>query len=224
MLPFTIDCRPPFLVASFFEPQEMLSWSLTHPGKHIAQRVAWVEVRNKDLCPETDPVALVRTKLATEGLQDAIALLTSRDIRRHHTVRSIVEGERATCLTTVGLSNGERVGRRISEPVPLPGTINTLVHVAHPLTEAAFLETLSVATQARTAAIIDANIERASLRVTGTGTDCIVVAAPIGTERASFAGLHTAIGEAVGRAVYEATEAGIGPWRADFAALTAPAS
>ncbi|AHB48482.1 hypothetical protein W911_08885 [Hyphomicrobium nitrativorans NL23] len=224
MIPFTIDCRPPFLVASFFEPHEMLSWSLTHPGKSIAREVAWIEVRNADLTVNTDPVALVKEKIAAEGLEDAIALMTSRNITRYHTAQSVVESDIATCLTTVGLSNGERVGMRIAEPVRLPGTINTLVHVARPLSEAAFLETLSIATQARTAAIIDAHVQRAGVEVTGTGTDCIVIAAPRGEHRAPFAGLHTTLGEAVGKAVYTATAEGIKTWREDFDALAASAA
>lgn len=220
MIPFTIDCRPPLLVASFFEPQEMLSWSLTHPGKRISRQVVWIEVRNEDLCANTDPVALVDRKMAAEGLADAIPLLTSRNIARHHTAQSVVEEETVTCLTTVGLSNGERVGRRIAEPVRLPGTINTLVHVARPLSEAGFLETLSIATQARTAAVMDAQVARGGVTVTGTGTDCIVIAAPPGETRATFAGLHTALGEAVGDAVCKATSAGIETWRTDFDAYT----
>lgn len=224
MLPFAIDCQPPFLVAAFFEPQEMLSWSLTHPGKHVARRVAWIEVKNKDLGEDIDPVAVVREKLAARNLSDAVALMTSRNIRRHHVEQAIVGDETATCLTTAGLSNGERVGTRVAEPVPLPGTVNTLVHVARPLTEAAFLETLSVATQARTAAIMECRIARAGRLVTGTGTDCIVVAAPAGTDRdrAPFAGLHTALGEAVGRAVYAATRRGVETWTADFPAFARP--
>lgn len=216
MIPFTIDCRPPYLVASFFEPQEMLSWSLTHPGRRISRHVVWIEVRNKDLCLNTDPVALVKEKLAAEGLPDAVALLTSRDVTRHHTAQTVVEDETATCLTTVGLSNGERVGMRVSEPVRLPGTINTLVHVARPLSEAAFLETLSVATEARTTAVIDARIERGGVAVTGTGTDCIVIAAPRSGSHVTFAGLHTPLGEAVRDAVYKATTAGIESWRQDW--------
>ena len=224
MIPFTIDCRPPFLVASFFEPHEMLSWSLTHPGKRIAREVVWLEVRNKDLTVNTDPATLIKEKIAAEGLEDAIALVTSRNIARYHTAQAVVESDTATCLTTVGLSNGERVGMRISEPVRLPGTINTLVHVARPLSEAAFLETLSIATQARTAAIIEAQVQRAGVEVTGTGTDCIVIAAPPGEDRACFAGLHTALGEAVGNAVYNAIAAGIETWKQDFDALTSSAT
>ncbi|MEO1272728.1 MAG: adenosylcobinamide amidohydrolase, partial [Myxococcota bacterium] len=48
---------------------------------------------------------------------------------------------------------------------------------------------------------------------TGTGTDCIVLAAPPG--HAVYAGLHTAVGEAVGRAVYDAVAAGVRGWMAE---------
>ncbi len=41
---------------------------------------------------------------------------------------------------------------------------------------------------------------------TGTGSDCIAIAAPPG--QAAFAGLHTEIGEALGRVVYDAVAAG----------------
>lgn len=217
-LPFSISCRPPYLVASFAAEQAMLSWSLTRPGFQVARRVAWLEVRNADLPPGEDPLDGIRRLSAGADLADAVTLVTSRDIRRHHLARSEVEGEAAVCLATVGLSNGERVGQRCREPVPLPGTINTLVHVSRPLTEAALIETVSIATQARTAAVLDARVLRAGVPVTGTGTDCIVVAAPPGDGAARFAGLHTAIGEAVGDAVYRAIREGAEVWQRDFAA------
>ena len=49
-----------------------------------------------------------------------------------------------------------------------------------------------------------------------TGTDCIAVAAPLSGEPAQFAGKHTALGEAIGDAVYRATAEGIREWRVDF--------
>jgi len=220
MMHFSIDCRPPYLVASFREPQQMLSWSVTHPGLHIAQRVVWLEVSNKDLPKDCDPIAVIRSKIEEASHADAVTLVTSRDVGRHHLVRVCVEDAAATCLTTVGLSNGERVGTRSTEPVPLPGTINTLVHVEQPLSEAALLETMSIVTQARTAAIIDARVRRRGVAVTGTGTDCIVIAAPIGPGAERYAGMHTAIGEAVGRATYEAISAGVETWKVDFERAT----
>ena len=220
-LPFALTCRPPHLVAAFDAPQAMLSWSLTRPGFQTARRVAWREVRNADLPPSLDPVAGIAALMAKAGYADAIPLITSRDITRHHLVQSQVETVTATCLATCGLSNGERVGRRCTEPVPLPGTVNVLLHVSEPLSAAAMIETLSIVTQARTAAILEAGVRREGVVVTGTGTDCIVVAAPEGAGGAQFAGLHTAIGEASGDAVYRAIREGVAVWQADWSAATA---
>ncbi|MGB3417794.1 MAG: adenosylcobinamide amidohydrolase, partial [Mesorhizobium sp.] len=47
---------------------------------------------------------------------------------------------------------------------------------------------------------------------TGTGTDCIVVAAPAGEPGEAFAGLHTAVGAAIGRAVHDAISQACATW------------
>lgn len=223
-LPFALSCRPPHLVASFPAPQAMLSWALTRPGFATAERVAWREVRNADLPPGEEPAALIGRLMAEAGLGDAVTLVTSRDITRHHLAQSAVDGVTATALATVGLSNGERVGVRSAEPVWLPGTINVLVHVSCPLAPAALVEALSIVAQARTAAVLGAEVRRGGVVVTGTGTDCIVVAAPDRPDGERFAGLHTAVGEAVGGAVLQAVADGIAVWRRDFAAITACAT
>lgn len=219
--PFTIACQPPLLVASFREPQSILSWSITRPGCVTARQVAWLEVRNADLPPAVDPLVSIRQRFADAGLEDAVGLVTSRDIRRHHLAQRTVEDITATALATAGLSNGERVGARCTEPVLLPGTINILLHVSRALTEAAQIETLSIATQARTAAIMDLGVERAGVRVTGTGTDCIAVASPQMAPAECFAGLHTALGEAVGAAVYDVIREAVEVWQQDWAAAMA---
>jgi adenosylcobinamide amidohydrolase len=215
-LPFVIECAPPFLVVSFPEQQRMLSWTVTRPGICSAQQVAWLEVRDRDLPADVDADALIASKASARGLDGIPLLVTSRDIRRHHVAQATVEDIMATCVATVGLSNGERVGRRASTPVSVAGTINLLIHVSQPMTEGAFLETLSIAAQARTVAVIEADVERDGALITGTGTDCIVVAAPCGEPSARYAGLHTAIGEAVGKSTCEAMLAGIECWKEDL--------
>ena len=194
---------------------------MLRPGFHTAHRVAWLEIHNRDLPPELDASQVIRDRVGHAGLDDAVVFVTSRDVRRHHLERVAVETERATCLTTVGLSNGERVGLRLHKPPPLAGTINTLVQVSRPLSEAALIEAVSIATEARTAAVLDSGERRKGVAVTGTGTDCIAIAAPVGDDAAVFAGKHTAIGECIGAAVYKATAEGIRTWQADFAALLA---
>ena len=83
------------------------------------------------------------------------------------------------------------------------------------------IEAVSIATEARTAAVLDLGERRKGVAVTGTGTDCIAIAAPLGDDAAVFAGKHTAIGECIGAAVYKATAEGIRTWQTDFAALMA---
>lgn len=220
--PFAVDCAPPFLTARFAAPQRTLGWSLLHPGFAVARAVVWVEVRNSDLGPATDALAFLKARVAASGAPEALAFMTSRDIRRHHFSRRNVEGVAAACLTTVGLSNGERVGTRKASGGPpharpnYTGTINTLAHVSVPLGDGALVEALSIVAEARTAAIIESWRAERGVAVTGTGTDCIVVASPLAGEPLAFAGLHTAVGEALGAAVYDATRAGAEQWDRDF--------
>lgn len=213
--PFSIALNPPVLIVAFTQPQRILSWSILRPGIETARRVAWLEVRNADLPPGVDAIEVVRRRASAAGLDDAVTLVTSRDIRRHHFAHIGTEGAHARCLTTVGLSNSERVGTRLHQPPPLAGTINTLVHIGQPLTDGALIEAVSIATEARTAAVMDSGVRRNGVAVTGTGTDCIAVAAPLGENAAQYAGKHTAIGEAIGAAVYKATADGICDWLAD---------
>jgi len=212
-----IVCEQPWLIVHLPAPCMTLGWSLARPGFAETSTIAWLEVRNADLTPDVDPLALLRAKLAARGLDDAVAFMTARDVRRHHVARRRVDEVSAECVATVGLANGESVGsRRVFEA--LPSTINTLVHVSQSMTQAAFIEALSIVAQARTAAILDTAHLRAGPRITGTGTDCIVVAAPLGPDPLACAGLHTAVGEAIGGAVYDAVRAGAEEWSAEQAA------
>jgi adenosylcobinamide amidohydrolase len=214
--PFVIRCRPPFLIARLSSPHRALGWSLLHPGFSIVRDVVWLEVRNRDLGPDVDPTMLLRTKLVEAGFPDALAFMTSRDITRWHFLEALVEDVEAACLTTVGLSNGERVGLRRSTGA-LAGTINTLVRVSRPLSDGALVEAISIIAEARTAAILETRRSEDGPAITGTGTDCIIVASPREGEPDSCAGLHTPVGEAIGAAVYRATREGAEHWDAENA-------
>jgi adenosylcobinamide amidohydrolase len=221
--PFAIQCAPPFLIARFRSPHRALGWSLLRPGFSVVRDVVWVEVRNTDLGPGVDPAALLRTKLAESGFPNALAFMTSRDVSRWRLSEARVDDVHAACLTTVGLSNAERIGsRRHSRAVA--GTINTLVRVSRPLADGALVEAISIVAEARTTAIIESRRPKGSPSITGTGTDCIVVAAPCEGEPLSCVGLHTEIGEALGAAVYRATREGAEEWDAENARASKPRS
>ena len=220
-LPFLLTSEPPFLIVDFDAPQSTLGWSLTAPGFVAARQVAWLEVCNADLTPEVDPIALLRAKFSARGLEGALAFMTSRDIKRFHVSQSTVGEATVTSVATVGLSNGENVGKQAGASHGV-GTINIFAHVSKPLSVAAFVEAVSIVAEARTAAIIATAGLRAGPFVTGTGTDCIVVAAPQGEWLEPYAGLHTEIGQALGAAVYEVIREGATQWSADVAAGLKP--
>ena len=213
--PFSTSCSPPFLVASFEEPLNMLSWSLTRPGFVTAQSVVWLEVRDDDLPLGVDPVDFLRRRASEAGHGDAVHLMTSRTVKHHHVGRSTVGGITSSCLATAGLSNASRIGV-VPDEISRVGTINLLAHVGVPLSEAARIEALSIAAQARTAAVMDLGLVRNGHVVTGTGTDCIVVGSPCGEPVLPFAGLHTEVGMSLGRAVYQAVTEGGVEWMAEF--------
>ncbi len=200
----------PWLVCDLGAPHQVLSWSITRPGFVTADRIVWREVRNADLSPDLNVETWLTAQLQKLGQTDAVTLLTSRTIDAFETAEAVIDGQRAFCVATTGLSNAERIGTRLDRSGKDWGTINVAVQVSAGLSQAALIETLSVATQARTTAIIDTGYALPTGVATGTGTDCIAVAAPSGYE--PFAGLHTAIGEAVGQAVYAAVYQGAKVW------------
>lgn len=213
------DLAQPWLVADLGGPQRVLSFAPWRAGFVTTRRIVWREVRNADLTPELDVRRWIAGMLAERGLSDAVTMLTSHDIRRFVRTEREVEGIRAAALATVGLGNAERVGQRhfraVPEDTPGYGTINIAVQVAGPdprwgLSRVAQIEALTIAAQARTAAVMEAGLNLPGGRVTGTGTDCLALAAPPGRE--AFAGLHTALGEAVGAAVHAAVREGARDW------------
>ena len=223
-----LDLDPPWLVADFGAPLRVLGWAINRPGFARARRVVWREVRGADLRPGLDPAAWIAGELAGRGLGDAPALLTSRPLRHHVLRRAEVGGAVVECLATVGLSNGERVGTRRQAGQGLWGTINLAARISTPLSEGALVEALSIAVEARTAAVMETAPRSRDAAagpvaspitgpITGTGTDCAVVAAPPGA--GAYAGLHTPLGEALGRSVYAAVRQGAEDWWAEIGRL-----
>jgi adenosylcobinamide amidohydrolase len=86
-----------------------------------------------------------------------------------------------------------------------PGTINIIVSVPVPLTDAALVNAVITATEAKAQAVLDAGFPG-----TGTATDAVCVAAPAapGAAAEDFAGPRSAWGARIARAVHAAVLAG----------------
>lgn len=200
----------PWLDMDLGPPHRVLSWALSAPGFVTATHILWREVRNADLPEDLDVTDWFFDQLRQRDQSGSVAMLTSRNLEAYETATHSVDGITATCVATTGLSNAERVGSRADRAGKDWGTINVAVQISLPMTDAALLETLSIATQARTTAVIDTGYRLPGGIATGTGTDCIAIAALPGA--APYAGLHTPVGEAVGRAVYDTVRRGAQVW------------
>ena len=84
-----------------------------------------------------------------------------------------------------------------------PGTINIVVSVPVPLGDAAYVNAVITATEAKTQALLEAGV-----RATGTASDAVCIAAPTAGEREDFAGPRSLWGARIARAVHAAVHAG----------------
>jgi adenosylcobinamide amidohydrolase len=193
---------------------EALSWAIVNGGRTRTDVVVWREVRRGELGPSVDARAVLRETLAQLGAPGAVGLLTARDVRRFEIERVERGGVVAECLATVGLGNLLAVGDATAEMRVPVGTINVLCRVSVGLTEEALIEASSIAAEGRTAAVLAAGLPSplSGRPATGTGTDCIVMAAPVGRRPDRFAGKHTACGSAIGAAVFGAVSRGVARW------------
>ncbi len=154
----------------------------------------------------TDPAVHVAELAAGLGLAGpGVGLLTAAR------VTDIVqcEDDGVRVAATVGLrvptwaaAPPDPAGREAG-PAWQPGTINIIVSVPVPLCDAAYVNAVLTATEAKTQAVLDAGF-----RATGTASDAICVAAPAAGEPEDFAGPRSRWGARIARAVHSAVHAG----------------
>ncbi len=211
-----ITRRGRFLIVHFPKPQSFLSWAIIGGGRIQGETVAWCEVRNVELPVSMDPKKFLEARFSAEGIQNAVGLMTSRSLDSYVDIEKNLDGISARSIATVGLSNALRVGEPPSQKMGV-GTINILCHVSRSLSEEALLEALAVAAEAKTTVILEAScagiLTGEENTVTGTGTDCIVMATPEGHPKLRYAGKHTLIGYLVGSVVMESVRRGVEIWK-----------
>ncbi len=211
-----VVCKERWLTVSFPRPQMVLSWAIHGGGIKQTQTVAWRQVKNQELKPPVDANQFLKQSLIENGMVDAIGMLTSADLSLYQDVVRMREGIKVRCIATVGMTNALRIGDP-SAQIEYAGTINLLCAVSAPLSIPALVETLSLAVEARTAAVMEAELPsiQSGLPATGTGTDCVVLTCPGHADAPieNYAGKHTVLGSLVGEAVYEAVKSGLKMWK-----------
>ena len=204
-----VEVARPWMTVHLPPTWRALSFAPYRPGDVVCTQVLWREVRDADLTEGFDALGWLAEEVSSS---DAVAMLTSRNVERRVHERVEVDGIVAKAVATIGLSNAERIGQRRVRPGGF-GTINVVAGVSEGLSATARLEALSLAASARTVAVLAAGIQLETGLATGTGTDCLAVVSPVG--EIGFAGMHTAIGEAIGGVVYDAVRRGVEEWKVE---------
>jgi adenosylcobinamide amidohydrolase len=210
-----IKLEGPWLDVQFTRPHSVLSWAILRGGWQVTRNVLWHEVRNEDLTIDLDPVEYFQGKIAKGGRgKNSIGFLTSAPLTSFCDSLKESNGQWARCVATVGLGNALRVGDP-SFQAWKTGTINLLVQTSMPLTLEASIEALSLIVEARTLAMLEANVlsNVSQQLATGTGTDCIAIASPQAEASEIYAGKHTLMGHLIGQSVLDAMENGILKWK-----------
>jgi iron complex transport system ATP-binding protein len=166
----------------------------------------------------SDPARyLAKVALMTKAAFPVVGLMTAVPMKKLVKGREESQGVWVECFCTVGVTNAVRAGdpanhkgetRRCS-PI---GTINIILVTNATLATPAMVGAVQVATESKTATLIEMNVRSTSGRrhATGTGTDAVVVASSIaGKQRVQYSGTHTNLGSMVGRLVARCVREGL---------------
>jgi adenosylcobinamide amidohydrolase len=185
-------------------------------GGGLGRRAWWLDAQVDTEYFHPDPVAHAGEIAAALGLapDGGVAMLTAADVSRW----TSADDGGVSVAATVGLGlpvlaavPPDVAAREAGEPV---GTINLLVVVPVPLSDAALVNAVVTATEAKAQALAEAG-----LRATGTSSDAVCVAClePAGAEGAGirpepYGGPRSLWGGRVARAVHAAVAAGTADW------------
>jgi adenosylcobinamide amidohydrolase len=192
------------------EACRVLSWAPLGGGVRIARLLANLQVAIDEREAMRTPRAYLARVVRAAGHdpRHTVVLMTGAEVSRAGYARAARGGAVAGAWCTAGFSNALRVGDPATVLSTHAGTINIVVVVNRPLTGTAMVEAVQIAAEARTLAVLEAGVKsvRSGAPATGTGTDCIAIAAPARAASRSvravhYCGKHTLLGELIGRVV-----------------------
>ncbi len=171
-----------------------------HVDLHYACEDAKSEMTNYLMKHDIDPSNTVGMMTAVQ-IEDAVL---KKEVHPEGTVFVMVTAGTGNALDSAHAYQHEFI--RIQ-----PGTINIFILVEAKLTEAAFVQVLTTATEAKTRALFEENIMDKTTNniATGTSTDSICIAATQTAFHYEYGGPLTPIGKWVGKLVFEATREAI---------------
>jgi adenosylcobinamide amidohydrolase len=190
------------LVIDFGGVRRCLSSAVVGGGLRDAR--AWLNLQVPHGYARMDPDEHLWAEMGARGLDAATTLgaMTAAHVDR---ATSCEEPDAARVIATVGIGVPLAAAGRVLRAVPSVNTINMLVLVEAPLTDAALVYAVQTATEAKAQALADARIGARNHEgyATGTATDSICVAARPGATE-PFAGPMSPAGAAIARCVHAA--------------------
>ncbi len=125
-----------------------------------------------------------------------VGMLTAADVRGYR----LAHDGGVAVVATVGLGQPILAAAPDADRAPMvAGTINVVAMVPERLSDAALVNAVGTATEAKVQALHDAGFD-----ATGTATDALCVACPDEGRPAEFGGPRSRLGSRLARAVYEA--------------------
>lgn len=150
--------------------------------------------------PRMDPDRHLAEIAAAEHLTGPGAgLMTAADVTAYAVAAD--EGVTATATCGLGVRGWAAAPAEDTGAPPRPGTVNIVVTLPVPLSDAALVNAVATATEAKVQALLDAGLD-----CSGTPTDsvCIAAPAPDGGPGEPFAGPRSRWGARLARAVHAA--------------------
>ncbi|MEM9379526.1 MAG: bifunctional adenosylcobinamide kinase/adenosylcobinamide-phosphate guanylyltransferase [Planctomycetota bacterium] len=197
---------------------DALGWTILGGGPARVARVEWHRVSPDDLPEGVDPERWLVDRIRSTGrTTDAVAaFLTSRRVSALS--RSTVDTTLGPvdALATVGLGNALRAGDPPADEAL--GTINVALRLPVPARPEALVESLAIGQEAKSLAVLESGVTSTLTRepASGTGTDCAISLAPAPDaargQLLRYAGKHTEVGAAIGRAARSAVARGLASW------------
>jgi len=163
-----------------------------------------------------DPSRTLGKLASSLGIREKfVGLMTAVSLADLVAIRAASDHIWVEGFVTVGTANAVRAGEAVIPGLRTngrahPGTINVILVTNARLSASAMVGMVQVATEAKTAALLQAKVKSWTGRsgATGTGTDAVVVVSGEGPPQ-RYSGTHTILGELVGRVIETAVIEGL---------------
>lgn len=215
MIPgLTLDIDAEAVVVRAERPLRAVASAIVGGGLGPARAIVNLHVARGFHCADSE-AQLAAFALRRSVPSPFVGLLTGAATEKAELAVERQDGITASAVVTVGLSNRSAAGRS-AQAAWRPSTINTIVVVDAEPEDAALVNLVITATEAKTLALAEAGISaHEGGFVTGTSSDAVVVAATGHGPRCRFGGPVSRLGWLVARAVKAAVDAGVARWAAE---------